>query len=143
MNVNTENERKTSEDIYTSQNEFQFINRRARSYTEFVEHIVRNAKTTLKLKIAFFIILCVILICTTLGGVAAIICVACRNSVTANDIGVALTGLGSVLASLIVLPKIVAKHLFPPDSEQVYFDFIRDNQRFDLNGVEDPPDEDI
>ena len=54
MNVNTENERKTSEDIYTSQNEFQFINRRARSYTEFVEHIVRNAKTTLKLKIAFF-----------------------------------------------------------------------------------------
>lgn len=35
------------------------------------------------------------------------------------------------LSSVIILPQIIAKHLFPENSEEVRFGFVKDNQKAD------------
>ncbi|MCR5020656.1 hypothetical protein, partial [Ruminococcus sp.] len=43
----------------------------------------------------------------------------------------------SILTSIIVLPQIIAKHLFPENSEEVRFAFIKDNQKNDQSNEYD------
>ena len=64
-----------------------------------------------------------------------------KDVLTVPDVGVAFAGFGSVLSAIIVLPKIIAKHLFPEDSEKVRFDFIKENQKSDQAYLEDDIDD--
>ena len=60
-----------------------------------------------------------------------------KDNISFNDIGIALTGFGSILGSIIVLLQTIAKHLFPQNSEEVRFDFIKENQRNDQAYLDD------
>ncbi len=75
-------------------------------------------------------------IAVSLTGITAIVIIAKKTNITIADIGVALAGFGSVLSSIVVLPKIIAKHLFPESSEKVRFDFVSQNQKLDLGDPE-------
>lgn len=72
----------------------------------------------------YFAFICVV-------GLLIIYNISKKDIVTINDIGVALTGFGSILSSVIILPQIIAKHLFPENSEEVRFGFVKDNQKAD------------
>ena len=75
------------------------------------------------------------LVCTI--GVWIIFNISQKENITYADIGVAITGFGSVLSSIIALPKIIAKHLFPENSEKVRFDFVNANMKIDQAYVDD------
>ena len=115
-------------------------------YSALVKDIAQNNRTNQKYKCAFFVIVCFVFLFLCIGGGIVIWQVAKLPKILYADMGVAATGLGSILSSVIVLPKIIAKHLFPENSEKARFDFIKDNQKFDLesNGdfIDDFEDED-
>lgn len=106
-------------------------------YTALVKDIVKNNRASQVMKCCFFILVCVIfcVICTL--GVLSIYNISKKPNITIADMGIAITGFGSVLGSIIVLPQTIAKHLFPENSELARFAFIKDNQQFDLATVLD------
>lgn len=107
------------------------VDRRDIYYSALVKDIVKNNRTSQTLKVVFFFVVCCIFVYTCVKGMLVISNISNKKDISYSDIAVALTGFGSVLSSIIVLPKIVAKHLFPKNSEKVRFNFIRDNQKFD------------
>ena len=100
-------------------------------YSALVKDIVKNNRTSQVLKCCFFTFVCLIFIFTCVVGMLIILNISQKDDISMADIGVAITGFGSVLSSIIVLPQTIAKHLFPEDSESTRFEFIKDNQQFD------------
>lgn len=111
-------------------------NKRNAYYSMLVKKIIDNNDATQIIKYIFFAIVCLVFISVSLIGIVAILIIAKKDILSYADIGVAITGFGSVLSSIIVLPKIIAKHLFPENSEKVRFDFISQNQKLDLGDPE-------
>lgn len=111
--------------------------RRDRYYSAMVKDIVKNNRTSQRLKLIFFIIVCFAFLGTCVVGAIVVIIIATKNEISMEDLGVAATGFGSILTSIIVLPQIIAKHLFPENSEEVRFGFIKENQRNDQSAEYD------
>ena len=57
-----------------------------------------------------------------------------------QDFGAALTGLGSILGVIIVLPSKIAEHLFPSGGSKDSMGFVKSMQEYDL---EKQPQEDV
>lgn len=106
-------------------------------YSALIKDIVKNNRTGQVLKCIFFGIVCFAFIFICVFGIPIIYHVSKRNTVSYSDIAIAITGFGSVLSSVVVLPKIIARHLFPEDSEEVRFRFIKENQKLDQAYLED------
>lgn len=87
------------------------------------------------MKYIFFGAACAVFLDVCIIGILAVFIIAKKDNITVADIGVALTGFGSVLSSIIVLPQIIAKHLFPENSEEVRDNFIKGVQEFDQVNV--------
>lgn len=117
--------------------------RRDRYYSAMVKDIVKNNRTSQVLKIIFFVIVCFVFLGTCAVGAIVIIITANKNEVRIEDFGIAATGFGSILTSIIVLPQIIAKHLFPENSEEVRFGFIKENQKNDQSPRDNSDDEDL
>lgn len=100
-------------------------------YSALVKDIIRDNRTGQVLKCIFFCVICVVLLYTCLFGTVIVYIIAKKEQVSATDIAALIAGLGSIISSILVLPKIIAKHLFPEDSEKGRFDFIKASQRFD------------
>ncbi|MCI6653000.1 MAG: hypothetical protein MSH11_06235 [Ruminococcus sp.] len=106
-------------------------------YSALVKDIVKNNRTSQVLKCIFFGIVCLVFAFICVFGLLIIFNISNKENISYSDIGVAITGFGSVLSSIIVLPQIIAKHLFPENSEQVRFGFIKENQKLDQAYLED------
>lgn len=106
-------------------------------YSALVKDIVKNNRTSQIFKWIFFVIVCLVFAFICVFGLFIIFNISIKDEVTYSDIGVAATGFGSVLSSIIVLPQIIAKHLFPENSEEVRFGFIKENQKLDQSYLED------
>ena len=119
------------EKAYEAQEFYLESERRDIYYSALVKDIVKNNRTSQKLKCCFFAIVCLVFAAICIIGMIIILNISHKDNILYSDIGIAVTGFGSVLSSIIVLPKIIAKHLFPENSEEVRFKFIKDNQEFD------------
>lgn len=100
-------------------------------YSALVKDIVKDNRSSQTMKCWFFVFVCGIFLFTCIAGMLTILNISKKENVSAADIGVAITAFGTVLSSIIVLPQTIAKHLFPANSEQARFAFIKDNQQFD------------
>ena len=100
-------------------------------YSALVKDIVKNNRTGQVLKCIFFAIVCFVFAFICVLGLLVIFNISKKDNISYTDIGVAITGFGSVLSSIVVLPQIIAKHLFPENSEEVRFGFIKENQKLD------------
>ena len=100
-------------------------------YSALVKDIVKNNRTGQVLKCIFFAIVCFVFAFICVLGLLVIFNISKKDNILYTDIGVAITGFGSVLSSIVVLPQIIAKHLFPENSEEVRFGFIKENQKLD------------
>lgn len=105
---------------------------RDKKYTQLVDEIIKDNRSTQVYKSIFFAIVCLILVAVSVCGIVSIVIIAGKEDISWADFGVAISGLGGVLSSIIALPQIIAKHLFPENSEQVRYNFIEKNQQFDL-----------
>ncbi len=111
--------------------------RRDRYYSAMVKDIVKNNRTSQRLKKIFFWVVCTVFLGICGLGAVVLILIAKKSDISIEDLGVAATGFGSILTSIIVLPQIIAKHLFPENSEEVRFAFIKDNQKNDQSNEYD------
>lgn len=125
------------ESDYSATNYYLESERRDIYYSALVKDIVKNNRTGQILKCIFFVIVCLIFAFICILGLLIIFNISKKESISYSDIGVAITGFGSVLSSIIVLPQIIAKHLFPENSEEVRFGFIKENQKLDQAYLED------
>lgn len=132
---------KDMEEAYSPQSFFIESDRRDVYYSALVKDIVNDNRTSQILKCCFFGIVCIVFLLTCIGGMIVIFNVTKKDVLTVPDVGVAFAGFGSVLSAIVVLPKIIAKHLFPEDSEKVRFDFIKENQKSDQAYLEDDIDD--
>lgn len=101
-------------------------------YSTLVEDIVKINKQNQCFKTIFFWAILAVFGVLCVGGISVIYNISLKHDIDYTDLCVAIAGFGGVISAIIVLPKIIAKHLFPEDSERARFDFIRDNQNFDL-----------
>lgn len=125
------------EQEYTELQYYYESDRRDVYYSALVKDIVKNNRTGQVLKCIFFGVVCFIFAFICILGLLIIFNISKKESISYSDIGVAIAGFGSVLSSIIVLPQIIAKHLFPENSEEVRFGFIKENQKLDQSYLED------
>ena len=111
-------------------------NIRDKHYSTLVKKIIDNNDATQLIKYIFFGVVCLVFLAVSIIGILVVLKIASKEAISYADISVAITGFGGVLSSIIVLPKIIAKHLFPENSEKVRFDFISQNQKLDLDKPE-------
>ncbi len=106
-------------------------------YSALVKDIVKNNRANQVLKCIFFGVVCAIFAFICVLGLLIIFNVSKKEAITYSDVGVVAAGFGSVLSSIIVLPTIIAKHLFPEDGEKSRFAFVKENQKMDQSYLED------
>lgn len=130
----------TKEDKYlqfvNDDQELSQSNIRDKHYSTLVKKIIDNNDATQLIKYIFFGVVCLVFLAVSIIGILVVLKIASKEAISYADISVAITGFGGVLSSIIVLPKIIAKHLFPENSEKVRFDFISQNQKLDLDKPE-------
>ncbi len=105
--------------------------RRDLFYSALIKDIVKDNRTSQKLKISFFIIVCLAFIGVCGVGAYVLISVVNKNEISLSDVGTAFAGFGSIIGAIIVLPQIIANHLFPGNSEEIRFGFLRRNHELD------------
>ena len=96
------------------------INVHNRHYSTFLYQYIYNFKkknkTLLRMKIGFFIIVMFLLFVLIVSSCVCIIIVSTKKA-DVYDITILITSLASAITSFIILPKIMAKHLFPYKEE--------------------------
>lgn len=93
--------------------------------TNYNDHYRKRNEQNRILKTWFFILTfgLVIGICILLAVLCIIL--AKRGLETAGQIGVVITAVGSILSSIIILPTIIAKYLFPPKEDSEILDVVK------------------
>lgn len=128
---------KDMESEYSASEYYLESERRDVYYSALVKDIVKNNRTGQVLKCIFFSVVCLVFSFICIFGLLIIFNISKKETVTYSDVSIAIAGFGSVLSSIIVLPTIIAKHLFPENSEMVRFAFIKENQKLDQAYLED------
>ena len=124
------------ESLLEADGEFFQANKRDVYYSILVREIINNNSATQTLKYVFFSVVCAVFALVSILGIVAICIIAGKENIDYSDITIALSSLGGILSAIIVLPKIIAKHLFPENSEAVRFNFVTENQKMDLSSPE-------
>lgn len=69
------------------------------------------------------------------GSICALIIVSIKNSGNNTELSVIITAFGTIISSLIIIPKIIAKYLFPLDEDDKVADMVKTMQRNDCNRI--------
>lgn len=84
-------------------------------------------------KIIFFIVVIIAFGAIITTSIVAMFMIMNMDKSTAQIVATAIASLGSMLSALIVLPKIIAEHLFPKDEETHILDMVKNMQMNDSN----------
>ena len=103
-----------------------YLDEKEKRKLQFMDSKIMDRKVDRVLKCIFFSVICVVFILTCVASFTIIYHISGKTEVSITDVGIILGGFGSVIGDIIVLPKIVAKHLFPENikqnsSEDTYF----------------------
>lgn len=85
-------------------------------------------------KIIFFAVVLIIFILVVSIGIATIYATSKKETINLGDVGIALSGLGSIIGVVIVLPSKIADNLFPATANKEVLEIVRTMQNYDLNG---------
>ena len=110
-------------------------------YTHILSEYKNNKKLIHKQRYRFKCIFFWI-ICLSFSAIVGFNCLLLYNlskhigDISITDLGVALTGLSGLLSAIIVLPQIIAKHLFPETGEKEEIDLVKSMQEFDNKNID-------
>ena len=112
------------------------------AYTELLSDYIKSYNSKRKwntwFKLAFFIVSMAVFIVIIGGSIAALI-IASLNVADAevwSVIAISISGVAATISSIIVLPKIIAKHLFPLDEDKNMIGMVKNMQSND-SGIRD------
>ena len=122
------------------------ILQRDRQYVQLLQHYVKNQKrmdwAQLVFKSVFFVVVCVVFVGVVYFSAKSISTISQKETISWTDLGTALTGLGSILGVIIILPSKIAEHLFPSSSDKNSMEFIKSMQAYDLSISSSPGNKD-
>ena len=125
------------ESEFDNQKYYNESDRRDIYYSALLKDLIKNNRSSQKLKKIFFWFICIVFVFVCVFSLLIIFSISRKDNITYGDVGVAITGFGSILSSIIALPLIIAKHLFPQNSEEVRFKFINKVQGFDQFNIQE------
>lgn len=105
---------------------------RDKKYSELLEEIIDSNRVDKKLKIVFFVVIMVVFIGILASCIVIIRAVIAKPDQSIADAATVVAGFSSVISATIVLPTIIAKHLFPENSEEVRLNFLKDIKKYDI-----------
>ena len=99
--------------------------------SEYID--VYNSKTSWNkwYKFFFFLITMLIFIAIITCSIIAVIIVASKDNSNNTDIAVVFSCLAGVVSSIIILPRIIAKHLFPTNEDENMIGMVKNMQKND------------
>ncbi len=100
---------------------------------QYISAQKENEKLQKRFKIVFFIIVLLVFVVVVSLGAIAIYTISKKASITLGDVGVALSGFGSILGVIIVLPSKIADNLFPATATKEMLEIVQTMQNYDLN----------
>ena len=121
--------------------------KRNQAYTNLLEDYVSHHKekdqANSKYKCAFFIITISLLAIIVVFSLVLICIVSSRDYSGYSDVAVVLGCVSGIVSSIIVLPKIIAQHLFPVDEDKHILGIVQNMQQHDerLRNIENTSEE--
>lgn len=85
--------------------------------TEYIHHYDSKAKTAKRMKWIFFAVIMLLLVGMVAVCILTFVNVSKKSELNYSDVGTVVTSVGGVIASFIVLPKVIAENLFPAQEE--------------------------
>ena len=109
--------------------------RRNRFYTELLSTYIKSYISISGYKkwykLAFFIIVMLVFVFIVVFCVIGIVHISLKENTTVADFGVLFSSIAGILSALLVLPKVIAEHLFPKDEDANMIDMVKNMQQND------------
>lgn len=108
---------------------------RNRLYTLLLETYIANYRRKEKIKgvykCIFFIVTIILFIGIVVSGIIGIILLSMHGDGSLANVGIAIANIAGIISTLIVLPKIIAEHLFPTNEESNMLEMVKNMQNND------------
>lgn len=103
---------------------------------EYIDVYTGKEEDKKKYKKAFFIIVMIIFIIIIIGCVASICYISIEGAYDLESVGIVFSNVAGIISAIIVIPQIIAKHLFPTNEEKFMIDMVTSMQNNDA-GIRD------
>ena len=111
--------------------------RRNKLYTNLLNNYIqvyrKKEESKAKYKAAFFVITMILFCCIVITCLIGMIILSICGDGNLANVGIAITNVAGIVSTLIVLPKIIAEHLFPVNEESNMIDMVKNMQDNDAN----------
>lgn len=106
--------------------------KRNRLYTDLLEHYIGSYKSKSRwkrwYKCIYFVVVVLAFCCIIAYCLESIRGVSLKKDTGLVDLGIAAGGFGSILSAILVIPKIIANHLFPSNEDANMIDMLKNMQ---------------
>lgn len=110
---------------------------RNKLYTLLLETYIENYKCKEKskgiYKCVFFIITIILFVAIIVGGLMGMVMLSIWRDGSWANVGIAITNIAGIISTLIILPRIIAEHLFPTNEESNMLEMVKNMQDNDAN----------
>lgn len=101
-------------------------------YTKLLDHCIRSYKSKDKwkcwYKLFFYIIMMLCFVFIIVFSLISINHIALKVSTNLSDLGVIVGGVAGILSSILLIPKIIAEHLFPDNEDANLIGMVKNMQ---------------
>lgn len=112
-------------------------NRRDELYSDLLDHYIKVYKSKASwnkwYKLAFFVVAMVVFVGLIVGSGLVFWSVLKKEKPTYSDVAIIAGALASILTAILVLPKIIAEHLFPTNEDEHMIGMVKNMQVNDSN----------
>lgn len=111
--------------------------KRNRLYTNLLDSYIsiyaKKEQAKSKYKAAFFIVIILLFVGIVVCGLIGLMFLSIEGDGNLANVGIAIANIAGIISSLVVLPKIIAEHLFPVDEESNMIGMVKNMQENDAN----------
>lgn len=97
----------------------------------YIDDYVKKSKSKKSYKRGFFIVALSAFALIVLTAIVSIWIVTIRGNISLGDVGVVISALAGMISAFIVIPKIIAEHLFPADEDANMIAMVKSMQEND------------
>lgn len=95
---------------------------------EYKKQFISKSKWNKWYKLAFFVLAMLVFVGLIFASMHVLFIVANKGDTNAADIAVVVGSTAGIISAIIVLPKIIAEHLFPTDDQSRMIDMVKNMQ---------------
>lgn len=124
------------DDNYFREHALDSVQKRNERYCTFLDEYVDNynqkAKSSKCMKRIFFVAIMILLFGMVSACMIAFVTISKKEDISYSDVATIVTAIGGVIASFIVLPKVMAENLFPAQEEDRTAEIFDSMIKYDL-----------